>query len=257
MQISKSLVIAALAASSLVSVRAADKTYTPEELAAIKAKVMKNHGGIITRAGEGVIGLYDCQSRVEAKFLEGRAAVLRENLNGFNVKAEKMDAPKPGTLPAKPANVKAALFVVDDPALPMSLVAPEAQWGLVNVAVLAADKPDATKLNARVAKELSRVAASAFGGSLCAMGSLVTVSTVAELDKADGDQIPFMLLNNVMHNLQNLGMTVPRKSSYKKACREGWAPAPTNDAQKAIWDAAHDEKERGPVNGLKILPPKK
>ena len=27
--------------------------------------------------------------------------------------------------------------------------------------------------------------------------------------------------------------------THKKACQEGWAPAPTNDVQKAIWEKVH------------------
>jgi len=43
--------------------------------------------------------------------------------------------------------------------------------------------------------------------------------------------------------------------NYKKAVAEGWAPAPTNDVQKAIWDRMKAEKERGPANAVKITPP--
>ena len=30
-----------------------------------------------------------------------------------------------------------------------------------------------------------------------------------------------------------------RRATYRRAVEEGWAPPPTNDYQKAIWDAAH------------------
>ena len=45
-----------------------------------------------------------------------------------------------------------------------------------------------------------------------------------------------------------------RYVTYRQACIEGWAPAPTNDVQKAIWEKVHSEKERGPSHGLKISP---
>ena len=47
------------------------------------------------------------------------------------------------------------------------------------------------------------------------------------------------------------------ESTYRKACREGWAPAPTNDVQKAIWEDINATKERGPANALPIPSPKK
>ena len=45
-----------------------------------------------------------------------------------------------------------------------------------------------------------------------------------------------------------LGAYVKRRTSYQKACEEGWAPLPTNDVQKAIWDKVHAV----PKNPMKI-----
>ena len=33
-----------------------------------------------------------------------------------------------------------------------------------------------------------------------------------------------------------LGVVPAETATYRQACREGWAPAPTNDVQRAIWD---------------------
>ena len=42
--------------------------------------------------------------------------------------------------------------------------------------------------------------------------------------------------------------------TYKEACEEGWAPAPTNEIQKAIWDKVRAT----PKNPMKIeFDPKK
>ena len=41
-----------------------------------------------------------------------------------------------------------------------------------------------------------------------------------------------------------------KRSVYRKACEEGWAPAPTNDVQKAIWDKVHAM----PTEPIKIKP---
>ncbi len=50
--------------------------------------------------------------------------------------------------------------------------------------------------------------------------------------KLDGMQ---MMLKAARDN----GVPVARRVSYRQAVKEGWAPAPTNEYQKAIWDAAH------------------
>lgn len=48
--------------------------------------------------------------------------------------------------------------------------------------------------------------------------------------------------------LKRYGVEPYVETTYRHACQEGWAPTPTNDYQKAIW-----EKERKlPSNPLKI-----
>ena len=38
-----------------------------------------------------------------------------------------------------------------------------------------------------------------------------------------------------------------RRATYKQACREGWAPAPTNEYQRAIWEAAKAAATNSPA----------
>ena len=45
--------------------------------------------------------------------------------------------------------------------------------------------------------------------------------------------------NMMINNVRKLGVAVRRRVSYHKACEERWAPAPTNDIQRAIWDKVH------------------
>ena len=47
---------------------------------------------------------------------------------------------------------------------------------------------------------------------------------------------------------------VPR-TTYRRACYEGWAPAPTNEFQKAIWEKVKADRERGPTTPITIPPP--
>ena len=35
------------------------------------------------------------------------------------------------------------------------------------------------------------------------------------------------------------GVTPGNIETYETACCQGWAPTPTNDLQKAIWDKVH------------------
>jgi len=36
------------------------------------------------------------------------------------------------------------------------------------------------------------------------------------------------------------GMSQEQRATYRHACEQGWAPAPTNDYQKAIWNEVHE-----------------
>ena len=60
--------------------------------------------------------------------------------------------------------------------------------------------------------------------------------------------------NALMDAARAHGIGLVRLATYRTACIEGWAPPPTNDVQRTIWERVHSEKERGPANGLKIRP---
>ena len=65
------------------------------------------------------------------------------------------------------------------------------------------------------------------------------VHSLSDLD-ANTCVMPTMEPFNMMiNNVRKLGVAVRRRVSYHKACEEGWAPAPTNDIQRAIWDKVH------------------
>ena len=51
-------------------------------------------------------------------------------------------------------------------------------------------------------------------------------------------------------SLPYYGITPWYQTTYHKAVEEGWAPAPTNEYQKAIWDKVHAM----PTAPIKIKP---
>ena len=58
----------------------------------------------------------------------------------------------------------------------------------------------------------------------------------------------------VARTMSGQGMQPFRRTTYRNAVREGWAPAPTNDAQRAIWDAV---KAQTATNAPAATPPAK
>jgi hypothetical protein len=80
------------------------------------------------------------------------------------------------------------------------------------------------------------------------------VRTAEDLEKIRKDPIDGQQLFTIVRGLPSYDLVAPRIVPYKLACEEGWAPAPTNEYQKAIWDETHAI----PANPMKIeFDPKK
>ena len=130
----------------------------------------------------------------------------------------------------------------------MSLVAVESGWGIINTSTLANDT--------QFSKQLTRVFCLTAGGanSPVKTSPMQTVVKSSDLNQLLTDGFTFDMASSINENLQALGMYPMRKVTYVKACQEGWAPAPTNQYQKAIWDKVHAT----PKNPMKIkFDPKK
>ena len=139
------------------------------------------------------------------------------------------------------------------------LTAPEAGWAIVNVNALLSDNPDAQKAQNRLRKELWRALCFAAGGGFSSMKPCVVqpTKTLNELDSLVYSLPSPMQHNAIIDGAHARGVQSIRINTYLGACREGWAPAPINDIQKAIWERVKADKERGPTNPLKIPPPPK
>ncbi len=51
--------------------------------------------------------------------------------------------------------------------------------------------------------------------------------------------IPIDMANRYTSYLATLGVKPAHERTYRQACKEGWAPPPTNDIQRAIWQKVH------------------
>lgn len=73
-----------------------------------------------------------------------------------------------------------------------------------------------------------------------------------DLDALKNDMISPEGLSGMNLCFKKLGITPYRRVSYRDACREGWAPAPTNEFEKVIWEKVKAENSKEPTKGLKI-----
>ena len=165
---------------------------------------------------------------------------------------------KDGTFSFPKPNIigNASLVVVDDDKFPAMLHAPESRWCMVNIASLAHGAGQKQQFfAARVQKELTR------GFSLLAgtqssnypKSILGCVTKPEDLDVFEDCRLPVDILSRFTPYLAGYGVKPCILSTYRKACEEGWAPAPTNDVQKAIWDKVHTM----PTEPIKIKPEEK
>ena len=157
----------------------------------------------------------------------------------------------------KEKSAGAAVLIGEEDGLPAIIVAPEKSWAVVNVTALAGDFPPKDALAVRARKELVRAAAWALGAGESMMKPCIMQyePTLAALD-ANRLMMPspdpvMRMVNGAMAR----GIDTIREDTYRRACEEGWAPAPTNDVQKAIWAKVKADKERGPTNPITIPPP--
>ena len=246
-----------LAAVCLVSaVAIADQKQEPSaaEREAMKQERIARIGGLLPRPGtpSGRIVFANCQSAVPEADLretqERNSSKIRgvcHWTNGVAVTAASASAVR------KAMNADFAVFIVDDASLPMSLVALEARWAFVNVAPLKGDGVGEDLVRHRTKNELARIYGVLCGGVSSRFKSKL-VNQVDSPEDLNGctDELPVDITANMMQYVESRGCKPVRLVPYTRACQEGWAPAPTNDVQKAIWDKVHAL----PTEPIKIKP---
>lgn len=202
------------------------KPLTQAEKAALQEKRLLKTGGVITKEGKGKVLFINAQSKFSDIDISNRVKLLKDQLK-VNMETRrgewKFNAPIP-------SDASIALYVVDDKSLPMSLVAMEAKWGIVNVAPLTTKK--------QFERELLRVAIATFSAfsSQYKVSPMQTIQKPEDLDALVGDALTVDAALAMRRNFEAIGITQSRMTSYRKACQEGWANAPTNKYQQAVWD---------------------
>ncbi len=220
------------------------RTMTPE----LRAKMLAKTGGMIQSKAEGPSILFlNTQSRVDAAVFENAVKQVNTMLR---LPALRKDAPSDAPLAAarealKDSAIASVVVIGDSPDYPALLIAPESRWALVNVAALGGKGVSAETLADRTSKEVWR----AFGYLMGAAHSnfehclMKPVLTPADLDALKGKSLSPEPFNKITAHAQKLGIKPMRMTTYRKAVEEGWAPPPTNDFQKAIWEELKNSKK--------------
>ena len=228
------LAIAACAAFTVTAEARKPGAVDPKAAAEYEARLMRITGGSIVRPGKGFVAILNRQTKLPAKELDAAARKLIEATRiNVRVVAEESEAKGAGLV----------VRVIDETGKPPLLVAPEEWWAEVNVAALGSDLKGETALAkfvpSRLRKEVMRAFAYAAGaGGSGFGGNILDTTCVRDLDYRE-EFIPADALDLSLTHLESRGVTRAETVTYRNACSEGWAPAPTNDIQKAIWDKVH------------------
>ena len=212
---------------------------------------IRKEGGLVLEPNtqKGEIAYVNCQSVAKDDWIEESATYFRREAK-FKISVSK------GAFDLKSPKIVGdmTLFVIDDPAMPNILVAPENRWAMVNVAPLKSDKEPFFR--ARVLKDLTRGFAMLCGASDSQFPGALTsaITKVEDLDHHTDHRLPVDLFIRFKKYMKPFGVAPGNIETYETACCQGWAPPPTNDVQRAIWDKVHAI----PKNPMKIeFDPKK
>ncbi|MBR1921832.1 MAG: hypothetical protein IJ829_07530, partial [Kiritimatiellae bacterium] len=128
--------------------------------------------------------------------------------------------------------------VVEDGALRGLTVCPEERVAVVNAARYADGGDDPLAAEVRVHKELWRALGFVAGIGYAPFANDVRqpVFSTRELDGLEYQVMQPMNFQKMYASLAKLGVTRGRRVPYRLAVQEGWAPPPTNDYQRAVWD---------------------
>jgi len=138
--------------------------------------------------------------------------------------------------------VGAGAIVINDPAMPIELISPDRRWGILNIAPLKADNPSEAKFEQRFVKVYWGIIARTLGAGTSSFPGCVLVpfTNMKELDAISAVRPCPEPFNKMIDTGKVYGIDTISIASYRTACEQGWAPAPTNDVQKAIWNEYHE-----------------
>ena len=206
----------------------------------IQELIYKRTGGMlkIPNAQKGSIVFVNAQKAAPVGWIESIADTYAKRLRIEVVVKDGYFA-----FPSPAIQGDLSLFIIDDPAMPPVLFAPESRWAMVNVSGLR--KGEGTKqevFEMRCRKEFIRgfallagAQSSNYGGSL-----MLPVTDASDLDKLTDLSLPVDVPSRFPEYLEHIGIKPYQMTTYRQACKEGWAASPTNDVQKKIWDEVHE-----------------
>ncbi len=220
-------------------------TPQPDEVGKIVYNKKGKASPFVRGPGKGSVAIIDYQSRVPSEvvwkaidYFRNMTKIVIVHTRGYGEWAITNAVPS-----LEKSKSEAAIFLVDDSSLPLTLAATGSKWGMVNVHEIFSDNPSASLIEKRFKKVFARGFGYAFGAGDAnpMMGSMVPIkgSSVKDIDTIPDPSFTPQGNATIKNHLMLLGIYGERLATYRKACEEGWAPPPENERQKQIWDEVH------------------
>lgn len=191
--------------------------------AAILHRNMLEEGGNIEIPGKGKLRYCNLQKKVATADLKDALKFFGSHL-GYDIAVVDGDCD---------AEIK--IKIVDDPAMPALLLAPEEGWAKVNVAKLATPGTKPAFAAARVRKEMLRAFSYLTAATQYNQPLYGYVKDAKVLDELAETHLPIEVFIRAKRYMDAAGFKQASKMSYRAAIEEGHDIAPTNDYQKAIY----------------------
>ena len=248
------IAIATLSSVTFGEIDKAKKLNVSEGFANRREEVMtKKYGGFVKKpgTGEGHILFVNANSKISTKSLDNAAKKISEELR-VQYKIHNVDqvSLNQGASILKNQKATAGVFLVSDESLPMLVTVPDQRYAFINTSLIS--NLSENKIQTCIARALCLICGA---GNRASTGHLLSpISDEKDFDKIQLKHIPGDVLLTVQGFLRDSGIKTFQVRTYRQACAEGWAPQPSNEWQKAIWDKVHAT----PKNPMKIeFDPKK
>ena len=212
---------------------------TEEQKAARKARMYKKLGGHVINKGtmKGKFIFINTQTAIPEEPLRETAKSMADflmsdfSLQHSDTAVSFVDAAKT----VKASGATAGVVIGKDAAMPALTIVPDSLCAYINVTPL---EGDAKLSPRRVRLEMWRALGYLYGIDFegCMLHPVKTIDELDELPNALSQEA----LYHITHTLEQSGITPSTRATYRTACKEGWAPAPTNDVQQAIWNEFHE-----------------
>ena len=233
-------VLAAVSASADdAQVKSTAAKLSPKELAAKRQEFMlKQSGGWVLRKATEP-GICFALDGVDAKHLEFIVGdMMRFFQKSFYIRQERIDSVEALRKAIATGRDRVIVAVCSVPGQPSLTALPDERCALVNLDFLTKDNPSEEVLKKRLVKQCQRAFGFVGGASWTADAECVMkpAATIAQLDAISGTILGRSAFPGLYSYMDELKCAPGGKCTYKKACFEGWAPAPTNEYQRAIYE---------------------